>query len=449
LLTNTYILDTIEGDSSTLPLNFLIYINSFTAFHGFEIGFCLLLVFFSAMLSGAESAYFSLKGEDIKEISEKHKRFSAQILYLHQKPKLLLATILIANTVNNILFAVIGASLLAQINFAGNALLELFINVVLLTFIIVLIGEVVPKVYAAHNNLKFASFMAYPLVFLSRVFYPLSIVLARTTNLFERNLQKVHNVSISDIKSAIEMTSVEDTSQEEKKILKGIISFGNTYAKQIMTSRVDVMAHDISTPFDQLVSFINRNQYSRVPVYNGSFDRVEGILYIKDLLAHLNEGSDFDWKPLIREPYFVPEMKKIDLLLQEFKQKKVHMAIVVDEYGGTAGIVTLEDILEEIVGDINDEFDEDEVFYSKLDDNTFIFDGKTALTDVVKVMDIGDESFEEIRGEAESIGGLVVELSGRIPRPKEQIEFGKFVFTVELSDRRRVRRVKVSKKLTE
>ena len=401
------------------------------------------------MLSGAESAYFSLKADDIKEISEKHKRFSTQILYLHQKPKLLLATILIANTVNNILFAVIGASLLSQINFAGNALLELFINVVLLTFIIVLIGEVVPKVYAAHNNLKFASFMAYPLVFLSRVFYPLSIVLAKTTNLFERNLQKVHNVSISDIKSAIEMTSEDDTTQEEKKILKGIISFGNTYAKQIMTSRVDVMAHDINTPFDQLVSFINRNQYSRVPVYNGSFDRVEGILYIKDLLAHLNEGPDFDWKPLIREPYFVPEMKKIDLLLQEFKQKKVHMAIVVDEYGGTAGIVTLEDILEEIVGDINDEFDEDEVFYSKLDDNTFIFDGKTALTDVVKVMDINDESFEEIRGEAESIGGLVVELSGRIPRPKEQIEFGDFVFTVELSDRRRVRRVKVSKKLTE
>jgi len=449
LLTNTYILDTIEGDSLPLPLNFLIYINSFTAFHGFEIGFCLLLVFFSAMLSGAESAYFSLKADDIKEISEKHKRFSPSILYLHQKPKLLLATILIANTVNNILFAVIGASLLAQLNFAGNTILELFINVVLLTFIIVLIGEVVPKVYAAHNNIRFATFMAYPLVFLSRVFYPLSILLAKTTNLFERNLQKVHSVSISDIKSAIEMTSEDDTTQEEKKILKGIISFGNTYAKQIMTSRVDVMAHDINIPFDQLVSFINKNQYSRVPVYNGSFDRVEGILYIKDLLAHLNEGSGFDWKPLIREPYFVPEMKKIDLLLQEFKQKKVHMAIVVDEYGGTAGIVTLEDILEEIVGDINDEFDEDEVFYSKLDDNTFIFDGKTALTDVVKVMDINDESFEEIRGEAESIGGLVVELSGRIPRPKEQIEFGEFVFTVELSDRRRVRRVKVSKKLTE
>ena len=449
MLTNTYILDTIEGDSLPLPLNFLIYINSFTAFHGFEIGFCLLLVFFSAMLSGAESAYFSLKADDIKEISEKHKRFSPSILYLHQKPKLLLATILIANTVNNILFAVIGASLLAQLNFAGNTILELFINVVLLTFIIVLIGEVVPKVYAAHNNIRFATFMAYPLVFLSRVFYPLSILLAKTTNLFERNLQKVHSVSISDIKSAIEMTSEDDTTQEEKKILKGIISFGNTYAKQIMTSRVDVMAHDINIPFDQLVSFINKNQYSRVPVYNGSFDRVEGILYIKDLLAHLNEGSGFDWKPLIREPYFVPEMKKIDLLLQEFKQKKVHMAIVVDEYGGTAGIVTLEDILEEIVGDINDEFDEDEVFYSKLDDNTFIFDGKTALTDVVKVMDINDESFEEIRGEAESIGGLVVELSGRIPRPKEQIEFGEFVFTVELSDRRRVRRVKVSKKLTE
>jgi len=442
-------LDTVEGDSLPLPSNFLIYFDSFTAMHGLEIGFCLLLVFFSAMLSGAESAYFSLKAEDIGKISEKHKRSGQLMLSLYQKPKILLATILIANTVNNILFAVIGASLLEQINFAGNKILELLINVVLLTFIIVLIGEVVPKVYAAHHNVKFASFMAYPLLFLSKLFYPLSILLAKTTNLFERNMQKVHNVSIRDIKSAIEMTSVEDTSQEEKKILKGIISFGNTYAKQIMTSRVDVVAHDINTPFEQLISLINHNQYSRVPVYNGSFDRVEGILYIKDLLGHLNNGPEFDWKPLIREPYFVPEMKKIDLLLQEFKQKKVHMAIVVDEYGGTAGIVTMEDILEEIVGDINDEFDEDEVFYSKLDDNTYIFDGKTALTDVVRVMDISDESFEAIRGEAESIGGLVVEHSGRIPRPKEIIEFGDFIFTVELSDRRRVRRVKVSRKLNE
>jgi len=439
-------LDIISGDSISISSNFLIYLNSFTVFHGLEIGFCLLLVVFSAMLSGSESAFFSLKISDIKEITEKHKTSSSPVLYLYQRPKLLLATILIANTVFNILFAVIGATLLSNINFAGNALLELFINVILLTFIIVLIGEVVPKVYAAHNNIAFANFMAYPLLILSRILYPFSIVLARTTNLFERNIQKVHNVSISDLKSAIEMTSEEETSQEEKKILKGIISFGNTYVKQIMTSRMDVKAHDINTPFDQLINFINRNQYSRVPVYNGSFDRIEGILYIKDLLAHLNEGTGFDWKPLIKEPYFVPEMKKIDLLLQEFKQKKVHMAIVVDEYGGTAGIVTMEDILEEIVGDINDEFDEDEVFYSKIDDDNYIFDGKTALTDVVRVMDIGDESFEAIRGEAESIGGLVVELSGRIPRPKEKIEFEDFIFTVELSDRRRVRRVKVTKK---
>jgi len=449
LLTNTHILDTINGASQALPKSFLIYIDGFSTVEGFELAFCLLLVFFSALLSGAESSFFSLKSEDIQKISEKHKKTGTPVLYLYQRPKLLLATILISNTVCNILFAVLGATLLDKIHFAGDKTMELLINVVLLTFIIVLIGEVVPKVYAAHNNLSFASFMAYPLLVLSNVFYPFSVVLAKTTNLFERNMQKGHNVSINDIKNAIEMTSEVETSQEEKKILKGIISFGNTYAKQIMTSRVDVVAHDINTPFDQLTALINKNQYSRVPVYNGSFDRVEGILYIKDLLAHLNEPPGFDWKPLIREPYFVPEMKKIDLLLAEFKQKKMHMSIVVDEYGGTAGIVTMEDILEEIVGDINDEFDEDEVFYSKLDDNTYIFDGKTALTDVVRVMNIGDESFEKVRGEAESIGGLVVEHSGRIPRPKEKIEIGDFDFTVELSDRRRVRRVKVSRKMSE
>ncbi len=429
--------------------HFLIYLNYFTAFDGIEIGLVILLICVLALLSGAESAFFSLKISDIKDLTLKSKKSSSPVIYLHQRPKLLLATILIANTLFNILFAVMGASLLSELNLSGNPLLELFINVVLLTFVIVLIGEVVPKVYAAHNNIAFATFMAYPLLFLSRVLYPFSIVLAKTTNLFERNLQKVHNVTISDLKSAIELTSEEETSTEEKKILKGIISFGNTYVKQIMTARMDVVAHDVNTPFDQLISHINKNQYSRLPVYSGSFDHMEGILYIKDLLAHLNEGPGFEWKTLIKEPYFVPEMKKIDLLLQEFKQKKVHMAIVVDEYGGTAGIVTMEDILEEIVGDINDEFDEDEVFYSKLDDHTYIFDGKTALTDVVKVMDIGDESFETIRGEAESIGGLVVELSGRIPRPKEKIEYEDFTFIVELSDRRRVRRVKIIKKEAE
>jgi gliding motility-associated protein GldE len=361
---------------------------------------------------------------------------------------MLLATILIANTVCNILVAIIGASMLAKLNLSGNPVLELLINVILLTFMLVLIGEVVPKVYATHNNIRFASFMAYPLALMARLFYPFSILLARSTNIVEKSMQKrTHNVSMHDIKSAIELTSEQETSQEEKKILKGIISFGNTYAKQIMTSRTDVVAHDINTPFDQLIKLINQNQYSRVPVYNGSFDRIEGILYIKDLLAHLNEGPGFAWKGLIRDPYFVPEMKKIDLLLQEFKQKKVHMAIVVDEYGGTAGIITLEDILEEIVGDINDEFDDEEVFFSKLDDNNYIFDGKTALTDVVRVMDIDDESFDEIRGEAESIGGLVVELTGKIPRPKEIFEYQDFIFTVELSDRRRVRRVKITKKV--
>jgi len=441
-------LDTIEGDSVLHFLTYLIYLDSFTFLDAMKIGLVLLLILSSALISGSESAFFSLKVSDLHEIEEGHESFSKPIMYLHERPKRLLATILIVNTFINILVAILGTTLLNEINFGGNVLLQQFVDVIAVTFVLVLIGEVVPKVYASHHNIRFASIMSYPLLILTRIFYPFTFFLTSTTSIIERRMEiKGHNASIEDIKSAIEMTSEGETSEEEKKILKGIISFGNTYAKQIMTSRVDVVAHDINTKFDQLVRLINQNRYSRVPIYNGSFDKIEGILYIKDLLSSLNEGPDFEWKNLIREPYFVPEMKKIDLLLQEFKQKKVHMAIVADEYGGTAGIITMEDILEEIVGDISDEFDDDDVLFTKIDDDNYIFDGKTALTDVVRTMNLDDEIFEKIRGEAESIGGLVVELSGKIPRPKAQLEYQDFVFTVELSDRRRVRKVKVSRQV--
>jgi putative hemolysin len=441
-------LDTIEGDSVLHFSNLFIYLNSFTFLDGTEIGLVMLLIICSALISGSESAFFSLKSSDLHDLREGKKSFGKPILYLHERPKRLLATILIINTFINILVAILGTTLLERVDFSGNKLLKEFIDVIAVTFTLVLIGEVVPKVYASHQNIRFASFMAYPLIFLIRVFYPFTYLLTRTTRVIEQKMEsKGHTASIDDMKSAIEMTSEGETSEEEKNILKGIISFGNTYAKQVMTSRVDVVAHEINTPFDQLIRHIIKNKYSRVPIYNGSFDKIEGILYIKDLLPNLNEGPDFEWEKLIREPYFVPEMKKIDLLLQEFKQKKVHMAIVADEYGGTAGIITMEDILEEIVGDINDEFDDEEVGYNKIDDDNYLFDGKTALTDVVRVMGLSNESFEKIRGEAESIGGLVVELSGKIPRPKEKIEYQDFEFTVELSDRRRVRRVKVSKKV--
>jgi putative hemolysin len=439
-------LGTIEGDPLLFSGYLSFYLQGFTFIDGAEIGLVIVLIFCAALIAGSESSFFSLKTADLHELEEENSRLSKAVLKLHERPKSLLATILVTNTLINILFAILGTSLLDKIDFAGNAILKQFIDVILVTFVLVLIGEVVPKVYASHQNIRFSLFMAYPLIFLTRILYPLTFFLTKTSRLIENRMKnKGHIVSINDIRSAIEMTSEDETSEEEKKILKGIISFGNTYAKQIMTSRVDVVAHDIHTSFEQLIKLINQNQYSRVPIYNGSFDKVEGILYIKDLIANLNQPG-FDWTKLIREPYFVPEMKKIDLLLQEFKQKKVHMAIVVDEYGGTAGIITMEDILEEIVGDINDEFDEDEVFYSKLDDDNYVFDGKTALTDVVRVMNLDTESFEKIRGEAESIGGLVVELAGKIPMPKEKIDFENFTFTVELSDRRRVRRVKVSRK---
>jgi gliding motility-associated protein GldE len=344
------------------------------------------------------------------------------------------------------MIAILATTLLNRIDFGGNELLKQFVDVVMITFTLVLLGEVVPKVYASHHNVKFAAFMAYPLVFLARVFYPISFVLTRTSSVIERRMLKhTHNVSLEDIKDAIEITSSEETSQEEKKILKGVINFGNIYVKQIMTGRLDVVAHDIDTPFDQLVKSINENRYSRVPIYNNSFDKITGILYIKDLIPYLNEPANFNWQNLVREPYFVPDTKKIDLLLQEFKLKKVHLAVVVDEYGGANGIVTMEDILEEIVGDINDEFDDEEVFYSRLDDENFVFDGKTSLTDVIRIMDLEDEVFEKVRGEAESIGGLMIEMAGKIPASGEKMQYENFRFTVELSDKRRVRRVKVSK----
>jgi putative hemolysin len=440
-------LETIEADAVLQFFNTRILLDTFTIIDATELGLVLVLIFCAALVSGSESAYFSLKGPELNELEEQNTVFSRSVIALHSKPKTLLATILVANTLINILVAIIGTTLLNKIEYSGNELLKQIIDVVAVTFVLVLIGEVVPKVYASHHNTRFAMFMAYPLIFLTKLLTPVTYLLIRTSMVIENRMKKKgHNVSINDIRNAIELTSEDETSEEEKKILKGIISFGNTYAKQIMTSRVDIVAHDIHTPFPQLVSYIKQNQYSRIPIYNGSFDKIEGILYIKDLVAKLNEPDDFDWTKLIREPYFVPEMKKIDLLLQEFKQKKMHMAIVADEYGGTAGIITMEDILEEIVGDINDEFDEDDVYYSKLDNENYIFDGKTALTDVVRVMNLDDDVFEKIRGEAESIGGLVVELAGKIPLPKEKVEYQEFVFTVELSDRRRVRKVKVTKK---
>jgi gliding motility-associated protein GldE len=399
----------------------------------------------SALLSGSESAFFSLKARHLAFLAEKDTAVSRQVLFLHDRPKVLLATILVANTVVNILIAILTTQLLNVWFANSNPLLRQLVEVVGITFTLVLFGEVVPKIYTAHNNMSFASFMAYPIMVLSRILLPLTTLLIRSTNLIEKRLQRNgHSVSIDEIRHAIEITTTESSSSEETQILKGIINFSNIYVKQIMRPRTSVEAFAVGQPFPELIKSINDNRYSRVPVYQDSFDHVVGVLYIKDLIPYLAEGPDFNWTTLLRQPYFVPEAKKIDLLLQEFRAKKVHMAVVVDEYGGTSGIVTLEDIVEEIVGDIHDEFDEEEVMYSKLDDQNFIFDGKTALTDVTRIIDENEDVFDAVRGDAETIGGLIIEMAGRIPTLNEQFDYKSFRFTVEQVDRRRVLRVKIN-----
>jgi gliding motility-associated protein GldE len=406
----------------------------------------IVLILCSALMSGSESAYFSLKARNLAHLTERNTAVARQVLYLHDRPKMLLSTILVANTAVNIMIAILATKFLNQVfgESESNPLLRQLVEVVGITFTLVIFGEVVPKIYTAQNNVSFAVFMAYPLLVLGKIFMPLSWVLIRSTNIIEKRLQRNgHAVSMDEIRHAIDITTSETSSQEERQILRGIINFSNIYVKQIMRPRTSVEAFEVKQPYAELIKSINENRYSRIPVYQDSFDHVVGILYIKDLIPFLSEGPEFQWTNLLREPYFVPETKKIDLLLEEFQLKKVHMAVVVDEYGGTSGIATLEDIVEEIVGDIHDEFDEEEVMYSKLDDNNYIFDGRTALTDVMRIINEHDDVFDVIRGEAETIGGLTVEIAGRIPTLNETFTCKNLHLTAEQVDRRRVLRVKV------
>lgn len=396
-------------------------------------------------------AFFSLKPAQVQELDDQGDPAFLNMHTLLERPRLLLATILISNNTVNIAIIILATEITGQLVDVGdNAALGFFVDVVAVTFILVLLGEVIPKIYANQNNLRFASLMSTPMLVMRKITYPLGILLVRYSSLIERRIQKKgHEVSITELRKAIEITSESGTTDEEQKILQGIVNFGNITVKQIMTSRLDVEAYSLDTPFEELVQEINKHRYSRLPIYEDNFDRVVGVLYIKDLIPHLKNGNNFKWQELVRPPYFVPERKMIDDLLREFQSMKVHLAVVVDEYGGTSGIVTLEDVLEEIVGEINDEFDEDDIFYSKLDDTTYVFDGKTALTDVVKVMELPEESFDPIKGEAETLGGLVVEYSGRIPQLREEITYNGFTFTVESRDRKRVRRVKLAWKQAE
>ncbi|MEL0455008.1 gliding motility-associated protein GldE [Flavobacteriaceae bacterium SZ-1-7] len=411
-----------------------------------------LLLICSALISGAEVALFSLNIEQIKEGLQQNSKRIEIIARLLERPKKLLATILVSNNFINIaiviLFAFIGEIIFKDIVLTFNLYLveislKFLLEVVLVTFLILLFGEILPKIYASRNNLKFATFMAYPLRVLDVVLSPISLPMRGVTLAIHNKLGKQKSgISVDQLSQALELTSEEDTTKEEHKILQGIVSFGNTDTKQVMRPRIDIFALSIDQKYLEIMPEIVENGYSRIPIYKDNIDTIVGVLYVKDLLPYIDR-KQFDWTTLIREPFFVPENKKLDDLMAEFQEKKVHLAVVVDEYGGTSGLISLEDIIEEIVGDISDEFDDEDLTYSKLDENNYVFEGKTALKDFYKIIKLEDDSvFEASKGEAETVAGFVLEISGSFPKLNSKINFENYVFTIEAMDKKRIKLVK-------
>ncbi len=405
----------------------------------------ILLLFCSAMVSGSEIAFFSLTHSQIALLREKQKPNNKKILSLLERPNHLLATILITNNVVNIAIIILSTVVFsAFFDLHMHPIVEFLIQVAAVTFLLLLFAEVLPKVYASRYPERFSAFMAGPLIILRKLLFPLSSLLVKTTHIIDKRMaRKRPNLSMHELSHALEITADESTTDKDKELLRGIVRFGNTYVREIMKSRVDVVAVDNKTPFKKLLSIIRDAGYSRIPVYSENFDTVEGILYIKDLLPHLDKGNEFKWQNLLRNAFFVPESKRINDLLKEFQEKKIHMAIVVDEYGGTAGLITLEDILEEIVGEINDEFDMEEAVYSKIDANTFVFEGKTLLKDFCKITGCGDEVFNNVKGEADTLAGLILEMKQEIPFKGAKIEYRQFEFEIEGVDKRRIKSIKV------
>ncbi|OUS14234.1 magnesium/cobalt efflux protein [Nonlabens dokdonensis] len=412
----------------------------------------ILLLIASALISGAEVAFFGLSNTELEDENEDFSRRQI-VRNLLQKPKKLLATILIANNAINITSVLI-FSILSDTWFENIASFKLFdfqinvrfiLEVVVVTFLILLFGEIFPKVYANRNPKGFASFMAVPLNILDKVFSFLSLPMRYVTlQIQERLGSKKSNITISQLSQALELTDDNDTTDEEQQLLQGIVSFGNTHTKNVMRNRMDVFALDESLPFTEIIPQVIENGYSRIPCYKESIDQITGVLYVKDLLPYIDR-KNYEWTKLLREAYFVPENKKLDDLLQEFQEKKKHIAIVVDEYGGTSGLISLEDIIEEIVGDISDEFDEEDIVYSKLDDKNYIFDGKTQLKDFYRVLDLEEDNiliFETAKGESETLAGFILEQTGYFPRKLDSIVFHNITFLVEVMDKKRIKQIK-------
>lgn len=417
---------------------------------GIVAGFLIIILLLaaSAAISSSEIAFFSLSPAQLNDLKNENTNPSRIIQQLLDSPKKLLATILIANNFVNVAIILISSFIIDLLfDFSSSPVLGFLIQVVVITAFILLFGEIMPKIFATQHAMKTARFMAAPMLFIRSLFSPLSTLLVKSTHLIDKRIaRRGHEITIDDLSEALDITTSDaNTPEDEKNILKGIVKFGDIAVREIMRARIDVTAVDEKTAFDNLLKTIIDAGYSRVPVFHDSFDNVTGILYIKDLLPHLNSPGDFNWQKLQRPAFFVPENKRISDLLHEFQSRKIHMAIVVDEYGGTSGLVTMEDILEEIVGEINDEFDSesDNVHFLKIDKNTYIFEGKTLLNDFCKALGIEDRIFAEAKGDSDTLAGLMLELAGKIPEKNESLEFENFIFQAETVDKRRIKRVKV------
>lgn len=431
-----------DPESSLQTANFLLF--STTSLQWIIL---MLLLTASALISGAEVAFFSLTPTILEQAKGEEQKKISRIEKMLQQPKRLLATILVANNFINIAIVLLFASLSSSFFLSSqNPYFQLFIEVVVITFIILLFGEILPKIYANKNNLRFAQFMSGTLYRLDRYFlFYLTSPMSQFTLFLEKNFgQKSNTFSVDQLSEALEITDQSDTTKEEDKILQGIVSFGNTDTKQVMCPRVDVFALSTSMRLEEILPQIIAKGFSRIPVYTERLDTIEGILYSKDLMPNLDQ-TDFEWISLLREPYFVPENKKLDDLLKEFQKKKIHIAIVVDEYGGTSGVVTLEDLIEEIVGDISDEFDDEEIEYSKIDAKNYVFEAKVSLKDFYRITDLEiEEEFEKAKGEAETLAGFILETAQSLPKLRQKVYFKSICFTIESVDKKRIKRVKVT-----
>ena len=410
----------------------------------FAIILAAILLLFSGFASGSEIAFFSLSPNDINELEESNSDKDKRILELREDSERTLATILIANNVINVTIIMLcNYFFMHVVDFGSAVWLQFVVITVLLTFLLLLFGEIMPKVYCGQHALKMCRVFCDSIFFLRKLFRPLANILLRSGALAGKVVQtENHVLSVDDLEQALELTDEEDL-KEEKNMLEGIVRFGDETAKEVMTSRQDIVDLDFKSKFHEVIKCVVENNYSRIPVYQDSIDNIRGILYIKDLLPHLSKPDTFRWQSLIRPPYFVPETKKIDDLLREFQENKVHIAIVVDDFGGTSGLITMEDILEEIVGEINDEYDEEEKPFVRINANTYIFEGKTLLSDFFKLLDLDDETFEEVEGDADSLAGLLLEIKGDFPELHERIDYQNFTFEVTELDEHRISKIKV------